>query len=162
MSTIKIAIIGAYNETSQAQNTLIPALEHAANAFNLVVKPYWILTTTLSNSQSIDRFYEYDGIIGSPGEVHNLDVTLRGIQFARERNIPLTSSMQCLHLHGTWPPAPSLTWRPLTSSSHTCVHYSWAKDDCAYSTRHTRISSLRKEYHNREILLQLWHQPCTP
>ena len=88
MSTINIAIIGDYNGTSQAQNTLIPALEHAAAILNIMVTAQWISTTTLNNAHSIEMLENYDGIIGSPGEVHNLNGTLHSIRFARENNIP--------------------------------------------------------------------------
>lgn len=88
MSTVNIAIIGDYNGTSQAQNTLIPALEHAATTLNITVNTQWIPTGTLNNTHGIEMLETYNGIIGGPGEVHYLNGTLHGIRFARENDIP--------------------------------------------------------------------------
>ena len=88
MSTVNIAIIGDYNGTSQAQNTLTPALEHAAATLNILVNAQWVPTAKLTNSHSVEVLEAYDGIIGSPGEVDRLDGILYGIQFAREHSIP--------------------------------------------------------------------------
>ena len=96
---IKIAVVGEYNESYPAQVALNLALSYIANDLktNLIYK--WI--DTLEIRETADKVLkEFHGIWSAPGgPFQSLEGALKGIQFARENNIPFLGT--CAGFHHT-------------------------------------------------------------
>ncbi|MBV8887096.1 MAG: hypothetical protein JO235_24310 [Chroococcidiopsidaceae cyanobacterium CP_BM_RX_35] len=88
MKSIKVAVVGDYDPQFPPQATLGAALRHAASVLDLKVTETWIPTETLAEHNVSAILQGFDGIFGGPGDVHELEGTLRGIRFARENNKP--------------------------------------------------------------------------
>lgn len=88
MKSIEVAVIGDYDPQFPPQATLGTALRHAAAVLDIGVTETWIPTKTLAESDVNLMLQDFDGIFGGPGDVQELEGTLRGIRFAREVNKP--------------------------------------------------------------------------
>ncbi|WP_341524522.1 hypothetical protein WKK05_17950 [Nostoc sp. UHCC 0302] len=88
MKIIKIGIIGDYNPSSVTQVATDKALQDAALTLGIQVKSQWIPTESLLEPDNVKFLEQFDGVWGAPGDVRVLEGTIRGIQFAREHNIP--------------------------------------------------------------------------
>lgn len=88
MKSIEVAVIGDYDPQFPPQATLGTALRHAAAVLDLEVTETWIPTKTLAESDASSILQDFDGIFGGPGDVRELEGTLKGIRFAREGNKP--------------------------------------------------------------------------
>lgn len=88
MKAIQIGIIGDYNPNFIPQAATRRALQHAAAAIGIEVEAHWIPTESLLEPDGVEVLRQFAGIWGGPGDVVTLDGSIRGIQFAREQNIP--------------------------------------------------------------------------
>lgn len=85
MQDIRVAVFGEYNEQIPGHRTIGPALRHSGYA----ISEQWIPTTELQGASADHRLAGFDGYWAAPGSPYaSFDGMLRGIQFARERDLP--------------------------------------------------------------------------
>jgi CTP synthase (UTP-ammonia lyase) len=88
-NVLRIGIIGDFQRGKHSHWATEAALFHAAARLGLAVEPSWIATTALSSESDTLLLEAFDGIWGAPGSpFENTEGMLRGIGFARGRNVP--------------------------------------------------------------------------
>jgi CTP synthase (UTP-ammonia lyase) len=85
---VTIGIIGDFDPNKASHIATNDAIAHAAKFLAIKVGVNWLSTASFLQSTAID-FSKYDGIIVSPGAPYkSMDGAIKGIQIAREKNIP--------------------------------------------------------------------------
>jgi CTP synthase (UTP-ammonia lyase) len=86
---VNIGIIGDFDPNKTSQIATNDAIAHAAKFLAIEVKLDWIPTPLFMPPTAEVNFNKYEGIIASPGAPYKImDGAIRGIQAAREKNIP--------------------------------------------------------------------------
>src|SRR5690349_546588 len=81
--TTMIGIIGDFNAANRTHVFTNNGIEHAAEVLGRSIEPVWLRT------DSQHDFSRFDAIFCSPGSPYkSLEGALRGIQYARENNVP--------------------------------------------------------------------------
>lgn len=89
MSSARIALIGDYNASLTAHITIAPALELAARALDVDVKPVWIHTSKLNTMEAVRSLLAYQGIWCVPGPPYaNMEGAISAISLARTESLP--------------------------------------------------------------------------
>jgi len=86
---VNIGIIGDFDRDKVSHIATNDAIAQAAKhlAIKAIVK--WLPTTSFMQSTAVVNIDKYDGIIASPGAPYkSMDGAIKGIQEAREKNIP--------------------------------------------------------------------------
>ncbi len=85
---LKVGIIGDFDPGSPSHRATNEALEHSARHLAVALDHVWIPTPSLDRAGEaiLDRF---DALWCAPGSPYaSMNGALRGIQFARERDLP--------------------------------------------------------------------------
>ena len=87
--TVKIGVVGDYELSRPSHLATNKALSHAAKYLSVKIEIAWIPTQSLLTSEGQQKLGQFDGIWAAPGSPYkSLDGALKGIQYAREQNIP--------------------------------------------------------------------------
>jgi CTP synthase (UTP-ammonia lyase) len=87
--TVKLGIIGAYDEKKTSHPATMRAIEHASEYLSLTVKTDWLPTPSFLTDQGIKALAEYDAIWASSGSPYrSLEGALNAIRAAREMKRP--------------------------------------------------------------------------
>jgi CTP synthase (UTP-ammonia lyase) len=87
--TLRIGIVGDFDRGKNSHWATEAALFHAAARVGVAVEPHWVPTPLLTAADTLQRLQGFDGIWGAPGSpFESMDGMLRGIEFARERDVP--------------------------------------------------------------------------
>lgn len=86
--SITIGIIGDFDIHSSSHIATNQAIQHAATHLALKVKADWLPTSSFMQSSVQDIRGKYDGLIASSSPYQSMDGAIKGIQTAREMNIP--------------------------------------------------------------------------
>jgi CTP synthase (UTP-ammonia lyase) len=88
--TISLAIVADFDPGSKAHRATNDAIAHSTAALGLPVRPEWIGTAELAQSDGLKRLSEYHGIWIGPGSPYaSMEGALSAIRLAREGEIPL-------------------------------------------------------------------------
>lgn len=86
--SIQIGIIGDFNPDSEYHQATNRALSHAGGVLSAAVTCTWLPTPSLDQGAA-ETLEQFDGLWCAPGSPYqSTDGALRGIQFARESDLP--------------------------------------------------------------------------
>jgi CTP synthase (UTP-ammonia lyase) len=85
---VSIGIIGDFDENRPSHGATNDALNHAANYLSARVNFAWLPTPSLLTEKGQQQLEQFDGLWAAGSPYQSLDGALRGIQSARELNIP--------------------------------------------------------------------------
>jgi CTP synthase (UTP-ammonia lyase) len=86
---VTIGIIGDFDPNKASHIATNNAIAHAVKFLAIKVRVNWLSTASFMQSTAAIDFSKYDGIIASPGAPYkSMDGAIKGIQAAREKNIP--------------------------------------------------------------------------
>jgi CTP synthase (UTP-ammonia lyase) len=87
--SLAIGIIGDFDPRLNYHKGTTDALAHAANALSVTVDCSWLTTQSLEDADSVAALKKFDALWCAPGSPYkSMDGALRGIQFARENDVP--------------------------------------------------------------------------
>lgn len=85
--TVRVAVVGDYQETHETHPATTAALRHAAEYLHLAIAVSWIAT---DGEASLATLCDFDGIWIAPGSPYrSLDGPLTAISMARQHDVPL-------------------------------------------------------------------------
>jgi CTP synthase (UTP-ammonia lyase) len=86
---VNIGIIGDFDTNKASHIATNNAIAQAAKHLAIATIVKWLPTTSFMQSAAVVNLDKYDGIIASPGAPYkSMDGAIKGIQEAREKNIP--------------------------------------------------------------------------
>jgi CTP synthase (UTP-ammonia lyase) len=87
VKSLKIGIVGDFDEGRTSQLKTIEALEHASNELSIPIDIAWLPTASLSENSAKD-IKQFDGIWAGPGDYTNPSGALQAIKYCREQQWP--------------------------------------------------------------------------
>ena len=89
----RIGIIGDFNTKYQTHVAISASLDHTAAALGVTIQAQWLPTPELAKGGADKLLAEYDALWASPASPYeSAEGMLRGIEFARTRNVPFTGT----------------------------------------------------------------------
>jgi len=90
---MRIGIIGDFNPKHHTHVTINAALEHTAAALAEDLHSEWLPTPEIAKPDSDKLLAEFDGLWAAPASPYeSAEGMLRGIEYARCRNVPFTGT----------------------------------------------------------------------
>lgn len=87
--SVNIGIIGDFDSKKTSHIATNDVITQAAKHLAIKVRIDWLPTESFMKSATGINFSKYEGIIASPGAPYkSMDGAIKGIQAAREKNIP--------------------------------------------------------------------------
>lgn len=87
MESIKIAVIGDYDQSRPSHVATTSALHQTSAHLSADVFSHWVPTAPLDHVDNLSHLLEYDGIWGAPGPPDSSVGVTNAIQVARENDI---------------------------------------------------------------------------
>lgn len=90
---LRIGIIGDFNPKYHTHVGIDHAIEHAAAARREELRGEWIPTSALKDDASLAILEDFDALWAAPASPYeSAEGMLRGIEYARSRNVPFTGT----------------------------------------------------------------------
>jgi CTP synthase (UTP-ammonia lyase) len=86
---VRIGILGDFDRAKHSHWATEAALFHAAARLDLRIEPHWVATPPLAAEGAAQRLADFSGLWAAPGNCTSSAGMLRGIRYARERDVPL-------------------------------------------------------------------------
>ena len=91
--TIRVGILGDFNEEYKSHWATTAAVKHAADKLGVEAERVWIPTPSLLTEKGEQEMERCDGLWASPGSPYaSFEGMLRGIEFARTRDWPFVGT----------------------------------------------------------------------
>ena len=87
-NTVRIGIIGEYDEKKTSHPATLEAIRHAAQRLALRARITWIATASCLSSDGTRQLQDYDGLWASSGSSQSREGMLKAIRWARESGKP--------------------------------------------------------------------------
>lgn len=87
IKSLKIGIVGDFNEGQISQTRTTEALKHASDKLSVSIETAWLHTGSISEDAGKD-IEPFDGIWAGPGVYSNPSGAVQAIKFCRERQWP--------------------------------------------------------------------------
>jgi CTP synthase (UTP-ammonia lyase) len=89
IGTVKLGIIGDYDENKTSHPATMRAIEHAADSLDIKVAAAWLPTPSFLRKEGLKKLAEYDAIWASSGSPYaSFEGALNAIRAAREMKRP--------------------------------------------------------------------------
>ena len=90
---VRIGIIGDFNSRHHTHVGINSALQHSASALEEELRAEWLPTPELAGPGSEKLLAQYDALWAAPASPYDSGTgMLRGIEYARTRNVPFTGT----------------------------------------------------------------------